>query len=193
MLKDKLFFFGAYEGQRYTVGNSAQLNLPLTVPNPGSPDVANSIPDAIADLQAHGVTPSAVSLKVAGCVLGPPVTCDGKGFPTNAGANGTQVTVGFPNTVSADNAVGKVDFHLNEHNMLNGTYFFGNGSGTVDDALQLQPRWLTLIHTRAASAGSRTGHTSPTPTGLTNFALDTIGCTNLHSLRTTASLLQVWA
>lgn len=151
--KDKLFFFGAYEGQRYTVGNSAQLNLPLTVPNPGSPDVANSIPDAIADLQAHGVTPSAVSLKVAGCVLGPPVSCDGKGFPTNAGANGTQVTIGFPNTVSADNAVGKVDYHLNDRNTLNGTYFFGNGSGTVDDALQLQPRWLTLIHTRAQVLG----------------------------------------
>lgn len=149
--KDKFFFFGAYEGQRYTVGNSAQLNVPTTVPGLGP---QSSIPDAIADLQANGVTVSAVSLKVAGCVLGPPVTCDGKGFPINNGANGTAVTIGFPNTVSADNAVGKVDYHINDRNTLSGTYFFGNGSGTVDDALQLQPQWLTLIHTRAQVVGT---------------------------------------
>lgn len=149
--KDKLFFFGAYEGQRYTVGNSAGLNVPTTVPGLG-PDL--SIPDAIADLQAHGVTVSSVSLKVAGCILGPPVTCNGKGFPTNTGANGTSITIGFPNTVSADNAVGKIDYQINERNSLRGEYFFGNGSGTVDDAFQLQPQWLTLIHTRAQVLGT---------------------------------------
>jgi Carboxypeptidase regulatory-like domain/TonB dependent receptor len=149
--KDKFFFFGAYEGQRYTVGNSAQLNIPTTVPGLGP---QSSIPDAIADLQAHAVAVSAVSLQVAGCVLGPPVTCDGKGFPVNTGANGTSATIGFPNTVNADNAVGKVDYHINDRNTLSGTYFFGNGSGTVDDALQLQPQWLTLIHTRAQVVGA---------------------------------------
>ena len=148
--RDKLFFFGAYEGQRYTVGNSAQLNVPTTVPGLGP---GSSIPDAINGLEANGVAISAVSLKVAGCALGPPVTCDGKGFPTNAGANGTSITTGFPNTVSADNAVAKIDYHISERNFLSGTYFFGNNSGTVDDALQLQPQWLTLIHTRAQVLG----------------------------------------
>src|ERR1700722_2228079 len=32
ILKDRLFFFGSYEGQRYTVGNSAQGNVPTMVP-----------------------------------------------------------------------------------------------------------------------------------------------------------------
>jgi hypothetical protein len=150
ILKDRLFFFGAYEGQRYTVGNSAQVNVPTMVPGLGP---GSSIPDAISDLVAHGVPISATSLKVSGCTLGPPVTCNGQGFPTNNGANGTAITTGFPNTVSANNAVGKVDYRINERHTLSGTYFYGNNSGTVDDALQLQPQWLTLIHTRAQVVG----------------------------------------
>jgi Carboxypeptidase regulatory-like domain len=150
ILKDRLFFFGAYEGQRYTVGNSAQVNVPTMVPGLGP---GSSIPDAISDLVAHGVPISATSLKVSGCTLGPPVTCNGQGFPTNNGANGTAITTGFPNTVSANNAVGKVDYRINQRHTLSGTYFYGNNSGTVDDALQLQPQWLTLIHTRAQVVG----------------------------------------
>lgn len=161
IIKDKLFFFGGYEGQRYTVGNSFSINVPsmVSLPTAGNctfiltGDCANSIPNAIADLQADGIPISAVSLKVAGCSLGPPVTCNGTGFPLNNAPTTSYVT-GFPNTVSADNAVGKIDYHINDRNTLTGTYFFGNNSGTVDDAIQLQPQWLTLIHTRAQVFGT---------------------------------------
>ena len=163
IIKDKLFFFGGYEGQRYTVGNSfSGIQSPYMLPSPtnagnctfiAAGDCANSIPDAIADLQAGGITPSAVSLKVAGCTLGPPVTCNGTGFPLN-NTTSTSITTGFPNTVSADNAIGKIDYHINDRSTLTGTYFFGNNSGTVDDAIQLQPQWLTEIHTRAQVFGT---------------------------------------
>src|ERR1700688_4976705 len=69
IVKDKVFFFGAYEGQIYDVGNSfAGVTSPtmVSLPTPvvdGKPapnclfgsmtgDCANSIPDVIADLQA---------------------------------------------------------------------------------------------------------------------------------------------
>jgi len=161
IIKDKLFFFGGYEGQRYTVGNSFSISTPSMVSLPAAGnclplltgDCANSIPDAIAGLEANGIPVSAVSLKVAGCTLGPPVTCNGTGFPLNNAASTSFVT-GFPNVVSADNAIGKIDYRLNERNTISGTYFFGNNNGTVDDAIQLQPQWLTLIHTRAQVFGT---------------------------------------
>ena len=64
IIKDKAFFFGAYEGQRYDVGNSFTVSTPsmAALPTPATPnctsvsgDCANSIPNAIADLVANGV------------------------------------------------------------------------------------------------------------------------------------------
>ena len=170
--KDKLFFFGAYEGQRYNVGNVQQITTPATVSLPsasncfftgvGGGDCTNSAIDAINDIhQAFlaGVIPydvSAASLKIAGCTLGPPISCNGTGIPTNPGTNpagATTVNYDLPNSVSVNNGVGKVDYQLNASNTLSGLYFFGNNSGTVQDASQLQTKWLTQIHTRAQVAG----------------------------------------
>ena len=172
IIKDKLFFFGGYEGQRYKVGNSFVEGEPNTIPlaAPAVPncsfgvvgDCANSIPNAIADVYAGflaGMSPnvSPVSLQMAGCQFTPPATttCNGKGFPLNnqAAAPGL-VNIGFPNVVNADNAVGKIDYHINDRNTLSGRYFFGNDRGTVDDAQEVQPVWLTLIHTRAQVFGT---------------------------------------
>src|ERR1700723_4049317 len=167
IVKDKLFFFGAYEGQRSSVGNVGSIQTPATVglatPAGGSGctfittgDCANSLVNAIQDLQGGGIPVSPASLQIGGCTLGPPVTCNGTGFPTNLGTNPngtTTINFGLPNTVSSDNAVGKVDYHLNDRNTLSSMYFFGNNSGTVSDANQLQTKWLTQIHTRAQVFG----------------------------------------
>jgi hypothetical protein len=175
IIKDKLFYFGGYEGQRYTVGNIGSLQTWSTVSLPtvpaGSPgnceftntgDCANSIPDAIANVHAaflaHAIPNdvSAASLKIAGCTFAPPntVKCDGSGFPLNPSTTpGSSINFGLPNTVSSDNAVGKVDFHLNDRHTFSSLYFFGNNSGTVSDASQLQTKWLTQIHTRAQVFG----------------------------------------
>ena len=72
IIKDKAFFFGAYEGQRYNVGNSYSVTTPsmqsLTLPAGAAPnctapslagdDCNGSIPNAIADLLANGFTPA---------------------------------------------------------------------------------------------------------------------------------------
>jgi hypothetical protein len=161
IIKDKAFFFGAYEGQRYDVGNQfGGVTSPsmVAMPNAGtctsvSGDCAGSIPNAVADLLANNIKISPVSLNIAGCALsGSTVTCNGTGFPTNNNPT-INIVNGFPNQVGVDNVVAKVDYHLNEHNSLNGMYFFGNNSGTVEDFPELQNKWRSKIHTRAQVVG----------------------------------------
>jgi hypothetical protein len=162
IVKDKLFFFGAYEGQRYDVGNSfGGITSPSMVSMPANGtclvlatgDCADSIPDAIKDLQLSGVPISAASLQVAGCsISGGAVTCNGKGFPTNNNPT-INIVNGFPNQVGVDNALGKVNYNFNQSNSVSGMYFFGNNSGTVEDFPELQSNWRSQIHTRAQVVG----------------------------------------
>src|SRR5579862_2361664 len=103
IFKDKAFFFGAYEGQRYDVGNSFSVTTPsmVSLPDAGNcisvtGDCGNSIPDAVADLVANGVPISAASQQISGCtVAGTTVTCKGTGFPIN-NTQGPNVVQGFP-------------------------------------------------------------------------------------------------
>src|SRR5580693_4829325 len=164
IIRDKAFFFGAYEGQRYNVGNSyGGVTSPSMVhmtPNGTcsfgfAGDCADSIPDAINDLQlapAPAIV-SPASLLISGCtVSGVSVTCSGTGFPTN-NTQSINITNGFNNNVHVDNFVGKGDYKLNDRNSISGTYFFGNNSGTVEDFPELQQKWLSNIHTRAQVVG----------------------------------------
>jgi hypothetical protein len=171
IIKDKAFFFGAYEGQRYDVGNSYSVTTPsmasLLLPAGAAPDCTSpslalndcngSIPNAIADLLANGFTPATISAnsqKISGCTVSATgsVTCAGTGFPIN-NTQSISVVQGFPNQVGVDNAVGKVDYTLSQSNSLNGMFFFGNNSGTVEDFPELQSQWRSKIHTRAEVVG----------------------------------------
>src|ERR1700693_99020 len=68
IVKDRVFFFGAYEGQRYTVGNTGTLTTPLTVSlaTPSNPagDPTTSIIDALAEMQNNAIPISPVSLQI---------------------------------------------------------------------------------------------------------------------------------
>ena len=171
IVKDKAFFFGAYEGQIYDVGNSfGGVTSPsmITMPAAGNciflagGDCANSIPDVVTDLIAGGITVSPVSLKIAGCtVSGSTVTCDGTGFPTNKNPD-INIPNGFNNQVTVYNTVGKVDVNVNQNSRISGMYFFGNNSGTVEDFPELQSKWRSKIHTRAQVVGGSWAWT-PTP------------------------------
>jgi len=165
IIKDKAFFFGAYEGQRYDVGNQfGGVTSPsmIAMPTPATPnctsptvsgDCAGSIPNAIADLLANHVPISAASLNISGCALsGSTVTCNGTGFPTNNTPT-INVVNGFPNQVGVDNVVAKVDYNISQRQSISGMYFFGNNSGTVEDFPELQNKWRSDIHTRAQVGG----------------------------------------
>ena len=162
IIKDKVFFFGAYEGQMYDVGNSfGGVTVPTTATLPAAGNCvylttgncANSITDVVADLQAGEVAVSPASLNIAGCALaGGAVTCNGTGFPLNT-SQSTTVSNGFPNDVKVYNAIGKVDVNLSQNSRLSGMYFFGNNTGTVEDFPELQSKWRSDIHTRAQVVG----------------------------------------
>src|ERR1700729_323984 len=81
--RDKIFFFGGYEGQRYVVGNVGTISTPATVglatPSGGSGctfiasgDCANSLVNAIQDLQAGGVPPTPPPPAIRGSPIRPP-------------------------------------------------------------------------------------------------------------------------
>lgn len=167
IVKDKAFFFGSYEGQRYDIGNTYFVTTPSMVSftsaggagctSLATGDCGGSIPDAVHDLGLNNVPISPESLKLSGCALSGPaataaVTCNGSGFPVNNNPS-INFTQGFPNVANTDDAVAKVDFNLNQRNTISGTYFFGNNSGTAEDFGELQPQWRSKIHTRAQVVG----------------------------------------
>jgi hypothetical protein len=144
IIKDKLFYFGGFEAQRYTVGNSLIGEAPTTASfattaNPaGNPTI--SIPDATAAIGG----PSKVN----------PLSAYLLSFYTPNSSQGTQVALNFPNENSSKNAIGKVDYHPNDHNSLSGSYFFGNDTIIGMDSNELLAQFRTRVHSRAQTVAA---------------------------------------
>ncbi|HYA63001.1 MAG TPA: carboxypeptidase regulatory-like domain-containing protein [Candidatus Sulfotelmatobacter sp.] len=175
IIPDKLFWFGGFEFRTYTVGNSIQTNSPTTV-SVGDPSI--SIPDALAALAAAKIPFSSQSLYLLGCpanIAAPYTSCTGGTYGPNA-TGGKTITGGFPDSDSSKNALGKVDYHINERHTLSGSYFFGNDNITAEDSPELLPAYGTVVHSRAQAAA---GHYAWTPNA--NWANDLrIGYTRYH-------------
>jgi hypothetical protein len=148
IIKDKLFFFGGYEGLRSLVGNAFSVNLPATA-SIGSP--VNSMADAITGLQAKGLAVSPLSLKLLGCNTS--AVCTG-GFLPNLGSS-TSFLSSFPNVNVSDNYVGKVDYNINDKNRINGMLLTGhyNANG-IDHAATNQLFTDNVIQTTWTVTGN---------------------------------------
>jgi len=131
--KDKLFFFGGYEGLRSIVGNSFVTSIPETGPQSPS-DPQHSMADAIMALQQAGIARSLVSEQLVGCTepTATTVTCTG-GLYSGAQANTTNFLSAFPNINTSNNGVGKIDYHINSKNTLNGMVFISRYNGSGED------------------------------------------------------------
>jgi len=139
IIRDKLFYFGAYEGQMYTVGNALGASVPTTA---SIGDPSSSIPDAIADLATRGIGVNPLSNYLLG-------------FYTPNDSPVTNVLLDFPNVNSSKNALGKVDYHVNNHHTLSGSYFFGNDTIVGMDFNELLPQFRTKVHSRAQAVSAR--------------------------------------
>src|SRR5438876_3596829 len=101
IIPDKLFYFGAFEGQMYTVGNALPGHVPTTASVAGgggngcaalaTGDCTISIADATADLKAQN--PSFVVNPLSNYLLG---------FYTPNASQGSFVSLNYPNVNSSD-------------------------------------------------------------------------------------------
>ncbi len=149
--KDRIFFFGGYEGQRYTVGSPFQATVPVNATMGGAGNPILSIPDAVAAINAR----CAVQISsVAYCSsFGPGATAKLSAlsqhllstiWPTtsNTSTNGV-ISANFPSTFASDNWLAKVDFHINDKHTLSAMYFIANSTVHDEDAAYLSPTFLT--------------------------------------------------
>ena len=144
--KDKLFYFGAYEGQRYTVGNPSTITEPTTEAGLGA---GNSFTDAIVAMNAGNHPLSQLSLNLAGCTSAG-VCNAANGVFGNSGSQ--REPVSFPNQGASNNAIGKIDYRLSENNTLNGEYYFGRGLVYTVSSAIVEPYWRTRVYTNAQVA-----------------------------------------
>jgi hypothetical protein len=158
---DKTFFFLAYEGVRGFISNVSTASTPATVglPTPATPncsfgtqqgDCANSITDALNDLNAGHIAVNPLSANLIG-----QGTFAGNGpfpglFPTNSTAS---VTTNFPNVNRSDTAVAKVDHHFTANQTISAHYLIGDSSQIEQDSTVLQPFWRSQSQLRAQVFG----------------------------------------
>jgi hypothetical protein len=138
IIKDKLFYFVGYEGQRYSVGNSFIVTVPTTA---SVGDTSVSIPDAEAELAKNGIT--TLSQQSLGLL---PL------YPGNSSQSPT-VTIGYPNVNSSDSVLGKIDYHINDNHSLNGMIFWGRDFEVAQDQAFLQPQWLSTQSQKPITGG----------------------------------------
>jgi Carboxypeptidase regulatory-like domain/TonB dependent receptor len=128
ILKNKLFYFGSFERQTYNVGTAFTEKIPTTAL---TSDASVSIPAAENALATAGIplNPLSVSLLPQ--------------FGANSGTS-SSIGRGFPYVFAINNGVGKLDYHLNDHHALSGSYYRGEGNGLGEDATRTQSYFRSL-------------------------------------------------
>src|ERR1700730_12727267 len=134
--KDKLFYFGAFDGMRYTVGTATFATVPTV--NGGAVDPpANSVPLQIQDMiNKHNILPSPLSLSLSDCTVSGAApnavaTCGTKGVFRNNSLMTQGLGVPGDSFGHSNNGFGRIDYHPNDANSINGEYFFGQATTTT--------------------------------------------------------------
>ena len=162
--KNKIFFFGAYEGQNADVGEPSILTVPTTSTGVGL-TASNSFPAAIAAMETAGYcNPAAagcakpisqLSLNLAGCTLPPGLTggatCNAAGGIFGNSSSSSQYAAGQPYTGGSNNSIAKIDYHISDKNAFNAEYFFGQSNFLTGGAV-VQPYWRAGLYTRVQVA-----------------------------------------
>ncbi len=125
--KDKLFFFGNFEEQQYSVGNPVQHDVPITSPSSTS---SQSLVGACNAARTAG-TLTALSAQLAGLSTSCAPLSNFPGlFPVNNGTT-TTINTSLASVNKIDSGLVKVDYRLNAKNSFSGMYFISPGSRTA--------------------------------------------------------------
>lgn len=154
--KDKLFYFGNFERQHYSIQPPKTIQVPTTDDlGTGSIGLTNSFPDAIANMNALGVAVSPLSLNLAGCTnpashptSGALIPCTASSGVFGNSAGSTAEVVAFPVIATSNNFVTRVDYTLNDHNTMHGEYVYGDGK-PLDGGATVEAFWQGPYHIRS--------------------------------------------
>jgi hypothetical protein len=151
--KDKLFYFVNFESQRYGIGNPAQIQSFST----GAISTACN-----AALTAGKLT--ALSASLAGLdnscnPISSKATIDPGGLPFQGLFPVTSTGTINSDLVSSNvinGGLGKVDYHPNDKNQLEGMYFISEGNNTAVDnpGPEISNNWLSALHARSQAASA---------------------------------------
>ena len=138
IIKDKLFFFGGYEGLRDSISVPFSIPVPATASIGGPSGPSNSMVDAINALNAGSVPISSVSEKLVcpnavGQALPLPASFVCMGGLTPQTGTSTNFLSAFPIINQSDNGVGKIDYHVNDKNQIFGSLFIGFYNAVGED------------------------------------------------------------
>lgn len=155
--KDKLFYFANFESQRYAIGVPSSVKTPTQAALIAACNTANAA-NALAPLSASyaGLFYSGPNI----CQPDPSKASTDPGglpfqglFPVNNSPT-SQVNSDLLNTNTINGGLGKVDYHPNDKNQLEGMYFFSQGDSVMADApvYEVSNSWITAQHARAQVA-----------------------------------------
>jgi hypothetical protein len=183
--KDKLFYFANFESQRYGIGNPNVVPTPVTVPlangTPGkngcssatltgtTSNCAKSMIDACHDILDSGGAPTPLSLSLAGldgtCApISSKLTTDPGGLQFQ-GLFPVDTTGSVATDLTSNNVIygglGKIDYHANDKNQLEGMFFIsqGNTSSVDTPPAEVSSSWITAQHFRSEAASGDWAYT----------------------------------